>query len=402
MHPTHPAHPTEHARRSRLPSLTGLRFFAALFVFLFHMTQMNSPLDPASPMNPFADQGLAHTTEKLFSRAGYLGVSFFFVLSGFVLTWVARPGERLRDFYRRRLLKIFPNHLVTWVVAMVLFAGATVGPAVWASNLALVNSWYPRLDINLGANPPSWSLCSELLFYLLFPFALRPVLRIAERRLWMWAWLMVAGTVAVALVGAYLVTDTPRPALLPVSPTQFWFGYFFPPLRMFEFVLGMLLARIVVAGRWPRIGIVPAVLLVAASYAATMVLPFQFGLVAATVLPVGALISAVATADVRGTRTLMRGRTMQWLGEVSFGFYLCQAIVLFYGRTLLDEDQWGFGPAGGALALLGACLLSLLAGWLLMVCVERPAMRRWSGTRRAGGSLTVRRSVPAERARVDA
>ncbi|QWA22165.1 acyltransferase family protein [Streptomyces sp. JCM17656] len=162
---------------------------------------------------------------------------------------------------------------------------------------------------------------------------------------------------------------------------QFWFGYNFPPVRMFEFVLGMILARLVLAGAFPRVGIVPAAVLCVVGYAAAMVVPFLYGLNLMTVVPIALLICAVAHADVEGAPTVLRGRTMQWLGEVSFGFYLAQQIVLSFVRTTLMDNRTVATPAG--VALVAAEFAGALAlGWLLLVCVERPAMRRWARPRR--------------------
>src|ERR1700710_2004563 len=88
------------AHRPRLPSLTGLRFLAALFVFGFHITLSASPTPPNHPINPFANPRLATDLEWLFGKAGYLGVSFFFVLSGFVLTWSNKTTDTKSSFWR--------------------------------------------------------------------------------------------------------------------------------------------------------------------------------------------------------------------------------------------------------------------------------------------------------------
>ncbi|MFF0737092.1 acyltransferase family protein [Streptomyces chartreusis] len=361
--------------RPKLPSLTGLRFIAAALVFFFHASLI------FISMNPFADPDTADGFRWLFSKAGWMGVSFFFVLSGFVLTWSARPGDTVTGFWRRRMVKIFPNHVATWALAMILFAGSAIPVKVWLPNLFLIHSWFPDPSVHLSLNAPAWSLCSELLFYLLFPFLLRPVLRIKERGLWLWAAVMVAGMLAVQLVTDFLAPSSPPAPGTDVTVWQFWFGYNFPPVRMFEFVLGMILARLVLAGAVPQIGIVPAAVLCVAGYAAAMAVPFLYGLNLMTVLPIALLICAVAHADVEGAPTVLRGRTMQWLGEVSFGFYLAQQIVLSFVRTTLMDNRTVATPAGVAV-VAAEFAASLALGWLLLVCVERPAMRRWARPRR--------------------
>ncbi|KND41944.1 acyltransferase family protein [Streptomyces stelliscabiei] len=370
------------SNRAKLPSLTGLRFFAALLVFFFHSSLSNSPIPPNDPINPFADADIAHAYEKTFLNTGYIGVSFFFVLSGFVLAWSARPGQSARAFWRRRMTKIFPNHLVVFAASLILFAGATINSiGQWLPNMLLVHTFFPQPEINLSVNPPSWSLGSELLFYLLFPLLIVPIQKIRDGALWAWSAVMVAGTVVFQLVSMNLVPDTPKSAITPISDMQFWFGYLFPPGRLFEFTLGILLARIVLAGRWPqRIGIGVSLGLCAIGYAAGFVLPFEYTFVAATIIPIGALIASVAAADVAGRRTWLRSRPMVWLGEVSFGFYLVQGVSIFYLRSLLDGAT--YGVLGAMLLILGFFGTSLLGGWLLYRFVEMPAMRRLSRSRK--------------------
>lgn len=106
--------PAGPAPGSRLPSLTGLRFVAAALVFLHH----------AIYTNVFADPDVVRVFHDLFINTGQMGVAFFFVLSGFVLTFAVRPGDTTRRFLRRRLVKIYPNHVVTFLLAAVLIIPA--------------------------------------------------------------------------------------------------------------------------------------------------------------------------------------------------------------------------------------------------------------------------------------
>ncbi|WNI17265.1 acyltransferase family protein [Actinacidiphila sp. ITFR-21] len=152
--------------------MTSWRFsvIAALLVFLFH------PLYE----HPFADKGAAHVYNAIFGQGGWVGVGFFLVLSGFVLTWPARPTDTVGRFYRRRFLKVAPNHLVTYGAALVIFLviGQTLGGWKTLPHLFLLHAWFPQFAIETSVNPVSWSLSVEALFSVSFPFLLRLVDRI--------------------------------------------------------------------------------------------------------------------------------------------------------------------------------------------------------------------------------
>lgn len=366
-------------RRATLPSLTGIRFLAALLVFLAHSTMLFNPLQPKAPFTFFNDPDVAKPLADFFDSAGNIGVSFFFVLSGFVLTWSSKPGERVTGFWRRRALKVYPNHIVTWALAMWLFASATPLHA-WLPNLFLVHTFSNRVDTVQSVNFPSWSLCSEVLFYALFPLFIVLVRRITENRLWLWAGGMVAGVAGVTVVTRFIPGDLRLPGL-ELAVNQQWFSYAFPPPRLFEFVLGMVLARIVIAGLWPRIGLLPSAILFAAGYYGAIVAPAPYSFSLTTIVPIGMIICAAATADLRGEGGWLAGRTMVWLGNVSFAFYLVQALVIFYARPqLLDGRTFGTAAAFGLLIAL--LLTNLLAAWLLYSLVEKPVMHRWSRSRK--------------------
>lgn len=88
------------ARLLRLDSLTGVRFFAAMLVFGFHALHYVSGLEVFS--------------------AGMVGVSLFYILSGFVMAWTAREDDRPSLFYRRRFARIYPAFIAAWLVSLAL------------------------------------------------------------------------------------------------------------------------------------------------------------------------------------------------------------------------------------------------------------------------------------------
>lgn len=367
-------------RPKALNSLTALRFIAALMTFAFHTTVMVNPLNFSWPaISPFADAGVAKWFSWFFGYSGYVGLSYFFVLSGFVITWSTRRGTPARVFIRRRLVKIFPNHVTMWAVVMLLFAAGTVSWRVWLPNLFMLHAWFPTYTISQSINVPAWSLCAELFFYLSFPLIVRPVSRLSLRGLWIGAGAMVVGLGLWQLAVNTLIPGPAAGSGVPMSPTQYWLAYLFPAGRIFEFLLGMFLARIVAAGKWPvRIGPLVATSIMVVAYAATLVAPVQASINLITLAPIGIVVAAFANADLRGTRTHLRGRRMVFLGQLSFGFYMCQSATVFYFRAVTGGK---FATPLALLLIVGLFAMTLFGGWLLFRFVESPMMRRWSRKR---------------------
>ncbi|MFC8453199.1 acyltransferase family protein [Kitasatospora sp. NPDC057223] len=355
----------------RLPSLTGTRFLAALLVLAFH----------ASSEGLFADEGTAGTLAALLGKAGWAGVSFFFVLSGFVLAWSAGPGGAGPGFRRRRIARIYPAHLVTALAATALLVAGGAGLA-WAEvvpNLLLVQSWFPQPEIFVSGNPVSWSLSCELLFYLSFPPLWRALSRIGAGRLWWWAGALAAAVLCVPALAAHLVPGGPVLTMPDgtVGLHQYWFVYVLPPVRAPEFVLGAVMARIVREGKWIGLRPLPAAALAGAGYAAAARVPYLYGLAAATVVPAALLVAALAHADRTGRRTWLAARPVVRLGELSFALYLVHRLVLGYGHRALGAGHSWSTPVAALLVLAGFAV-SLALAWLLHTLVEIPALRRWA------------------------
>lgn len=157
-------------RAEILPSLTGLRFLAAFSVFISHAA--------------FIGGTTAGVDLSYLYPLGAMGVSFFFILSGFVLTYSSRENDSATAFLKIRFFKIFPNHAAVWlgIILMVHFVGLTRMPpgaritlSDDLSNLFLVDTLIPRMPTGRG-NDVAWSLTCEFVFYLLFPLLL-PLLR---------------------------------------------------------------------------------------------------------------------------------------------------------------------------------------------------------------------------------
>ncbi|WP_103501330.1 MULTISPECIES: acyltransferase [unclassified Streptomyces] len=374
------------SRPARLPSLTVLRFVAAFLVFVFH----------AQYLGIFSDTSVQSAYNFVTGRAGWIGVSFFFVLSGFVLTWARRPADTTAAFWRRRFFKIFPSHAVVWLVAvaMLVASGTAIatGPAV--ANLFLVNAWMPEVDnLMFAVNGVTWSLSAEIVFYLLFPFLILGINKIRADRLWYWALAVSALALSVPLLAKGLLPDAPMfPGYEDFSWPQMWFAYQFPLVRCLEFIVGILFARIVLSGQWVRITPWQAALGVLAVYAVALWLPDLWSFAAPYAFPLGLLVAAVATSDLGDRGAPLARRPLLWLGDISYAFFLIHLNVLNSAQAALKGQWMGYGAYDrtslstplAVLFLLGCLAVSVLLAWLLHRFIEAPAMRKWSRPRPSG------------------
>ncbi|HWV48248.1 MAG TPA: acyltransferase [Microbacterium sp.] len=381
------------ARTPRLDSLTGLRWWAALAVFFFHIRNI-VPLP-----GPVAEIALY----------GNYGVAFFFILSGFVLTWSWRSSVGIGTFYWRRFARIYPLHLVTLLLAIPVFYSFTPDPAqTWVKpfdlgvlvlSLLLLQGWSRDPVILFSGNPAAWTLTAEMFFYALHPFITR-VIRLFTAR------------VAVCTAGGLLALGFVGRALIVADPSGWLAGLPWPVLRLNEFVIGMCLAWAFRQGWRPRlpvwipiallIGYVLAVLLVHRAPETAAVYSTLSGFTAETMVVLFAmLICAFAAADLGGRSRLSRSGPLVALGEWSYAFYLIHATLIYFVLSLIGP-QPGLRGVLWTAVLLGAAILS---AWALHVLVERPVesrLRAWQNgvvdrraARRTAGSSTER--VPEQR-----
>jgi peptidoglycan/LPS O-acetylase OafA/YrhL len=345
------------SRPRRLHGLTALRFFAAVAVVLVHVRFQFSGSRPL-------------TTAAAY---GYLGVSFFFLLSGFVLTW-AESGQRASRFWWGRITRIWPLHVACLVVAFTVVAAQEQLPGTGGriAEILLLQAWSPDPSVYYGGNGVSWSLSCEMFFYLLFPLVVRPVRRLGARGLAV----LAGGTGAALLLVPLLVGSSVS------AGTASWLFYVFPPYRFGEFLLGMVLARAVSLGlrvRRPRaaaavaLGGLAVLVLVLTRVTLAGAAPAR-PLVALAALPLFALLVLATTgAEARGGRTGLGRPSLVRLGEWSFALFLVHKPVLL----LAEQHGWwqGDGGLGGLLGFASFLAVATAVAAAVHLGLERPVDR---------------------------
>lgn len=206
------------------PALTGVRFMAASMVFLFHY---------AEAIFPAAERSFGY----FFLRQWNAGVSLFFVLSGFLITYrynaFADSKQRLGLYFLKRVARIFPLY---WAVLFVHFAYLFIwqGQALnWVTillNTTLLHGYSENYFFS--GLTQSWSLTVEETFYLFAPFCF---FLIRKRNIFL---LQIPLLVAFGLLLMYLSSRLPVPFF--GGWVYLFYGTFFG--RCFEFFTGIFLA----------------------------------------------------------------------------------------------------------------------------------------------------------------
>ncbi len=198
--------------RVQLPALTGLRIVAAGMIVANHSRALNIPVP---------NYALDH------------GVSFFFVLSGFIIAYaypkLDNKGE-VFNFIAARIARIWPAH----IVALLLVIAVIQMPLdrKFVANALLLQGWVPSSPWYFSYNAPSWSISTEWFFYLAFP-----VLIFRWNTSWWWKW-----TASAILVLALIwIGDALHLPTLSVEGEPCLEGllYINPLARLFEFTTGM-------------------------------------------------------------------------------------------------------------------------------------------------------------------
>jgi peptidoglycan/LPS O-acetylase OafA/YrhL len=343
-----------------LPSLTGIRALAAMLVLGYHSVYTIVGSIPA-PVT--------------FISRGYLGVDFFFLLSGFIITHVylahlAGPSRsNVKVFFWHRLIRLYPVHLMVlvWLVASVWVVTTMLRPVhteeIWRFrdviwHLLLLHAWgFVKAP---SWNLPSWSISAEWFAYLLFPL-IAPMLNNIRTVTIAFglAILALLVTVAAFIIQEWGVSSSivGVPALVRVSG---------------EFICGAALCRTVQLAQ-NSFSSKQAEFLGGGAFVffilgASIGAPdfFLIGLLAMTIVGASTAKGYFAAA--------LKSVLMVWLGEISYSLYMTHFLVLSvidHPAIGLHIRSWSMPARIVALVItLAACLATAA---VMFYVVERPS-----------------------------
>lgn len=376
----------------RFPQLDGMRAIAALSVLVFHAAyQSRASFGP-------------DVVSRLLAQLN-VGVAVFFVISGFLMyrpLLAARAGAgppvRIRDYARRRFLRIVPAYWVALTVLAIYPGLPDMFSGHWWVYYGFLQD-YSGIRV-LGGIDTAWTLGCEVAFYLLLPFvsiAFAWVAGVGARgRIW-WRFELAALAGLSLLSAVYRIFANAHPATLPFNSFMATFAWF---------ALGMLLALVSVAATgttlagqspigarlltgaqryarfgWPAGLLTYCVLSLALHYtngnpflehdsAVHVFLWYALdGLVAICLVAPAVFVSRGPTA----TGSLLSWRPLAWIGLISYGIYLYhnRLLVAIDSHHVVDGNRWLHLVWLSLTTLVVVVIVAAISYYL----VERPILR---------------------------
>ena len=346
------------AAKSRLDGVEAARGVAALLVVFYH-----------SALHVEGNVGgtiLWHLT-----HFGHAGVDFFFVLSGFIITFVHRkdigsPG-RLGHYLQRRFTRVLPFYwiVLAYYLADIWLLHPARAPGLWelCSNLLLLPQ---HADQIVGG---AWTLVFELMFYTLFAFMIVSR-RLGSALLVLWAGLICTGFFFHPLHGSV--------ALIATASSPY----------CFEFLLGMGAAHILASHRVPRTRLL--LILGVTGFALAGVcevrgLLYGYGQMARFIYGGCSMIIIMALVERERSGLLRVPKPLAVLGRASYSVYLVHLIGVGIAFHFISR-VFPLTPAWALPLWLVLCACGVTAGILASIWIEHPVIRRsrrWIGDRLA-------------------
>lgn len=345
-----PAHLESKLTQSHIPALDGLRALAVFLVIVAHFGFVMVP--------------------------GAHGVMIFFVLSGFLITWLLlKENERygavsLAAFYKRRTLRIFPAFYVYWVLMIALLVGtgrAVLWPHAWSA-LFYTSNYYSAIhgDPNNGFSH-TWSLAIEEQFYLLWPLVFL-MLRGNLRRM---------TTFLVCLIGAVWVHRAVLCFGFHIDQAYIQDAF---DTRLDALMVGCLLAVLLkrralssvwrIASANTLMPLVTLALLMISVYVGEIYIDRYrdvFGFAIEPLLIAVFIVQMIAFSSTRSWGWTGWG-AVRFLGRISYSLYLYQQLTMYSARKALAAY-----PV--IIQLAGAILVTIILATISHYVIERPFLK---------------------------
>ncbi len=289
----------------KIEQLTFTRFLAAVAIVVFHYGRDIYPFD----------------SYRFIVNQANFGVSYFFVLSGFVMAIAYGNQSQIRfgRFIQKRFARIYPVYLLAILLLMYILKNDLTAykyDIYW--NLSLFQSWIPSKALSF--NFPAWSLSVEMFFYIVFPLVFNYIYKRLNPK-------YSIIIVVIFFIISQIVLMVLRSGADFLNPSSIFvnhgFIYYSPIMHLNEFLVGniaglFLLSKIKQKNYDIHIVIVFVLIILTLKY--NSVFELHNGMLALLFVPLILLLSAN-----NGILTkLLTMKLPVFLGEISYGIYILQ------------------------------------------------------------------------------
>ena len=336
--------------------LQSLRFIFAIMIFLHHF-----PIDGVD----------------FFTAGGDCGISFFIILSGFVLSAgykkkILETDFSFEKFFFNRMIKIYPVHLPC-LLFFIFFLYEPFSTRLfidWQTNFVLLHSWNLSKEYYFSGNDVSWFLSDLMFFYMMFPIVIKLKSPVSFKKLF----IPVVAVLAVYFTAVFNVDEAQNHAWIYINPL----------FRFVDFFIGMCLydlyEHIISNDKAQRnfnlnnnLFETCAIILFIISVALAPVVPEKIRLASLYWIPSCALIlffALGATLKSGFLTNILSNKLLASFGSISFCFYIVHKMVIDYftdAKTGL-QTHW-------ALQLVFCLAVTLVIALALHKLVEKPVSK---------------------------
>ncbi|NIF82312.1 acyltransferase [Comamonas sp. Tr-654] len=309
--------------KSEIFTLTGVRFLAAFSILVFHI-DMRWPLSSNVYLKNIISQGA-------------VGMTLFFMLSGFILAYnYADNSINFKKYIVNRFSRIYPVYILLSIISIpwigINFTDASFKNLFQIITLNFINlfalqAWFPNL-FNYWTFGGTWSISVEIFLYVMFPLLVNLAKNFTKKH------------IALGVVLLCIISALPGLTTYLFSPPQFGVFYAMPIFRLSEFIIGIFLYKLYILKirvPYPNIFLFVSTLTFF-TYLALFgsELPQYIGH-NFIVIPYIALILYLVAAEKTFISSILSSRAFNFLGRISYSFYLLQIFVLLY---LIDNRDF--------------------------------------------------------------
>jgi len=302
----------------KITQITFTRFLAAMAIVISHFNK-----------DMFLYQ--IDYISNIFLKAN-VGVSYFFILSGFIMIVAYHKKDRINyfDYYKNRFARIYPLYVLGLLLYLITrYSGFSFYKAFLY--LLGLQSWIPGEAMIL--NFPGWSISVEFLFYLIFPLLYNHFYSKGNKSVWViTAIIWMVTQVFCSLYAGSLYYEGPHTESHELL-------YYFPLMHINEFLVGNLAGLFFVKNHKQKNYDVPVIVIFLLILLALIFVPLFYhnGLMALLFIPLIILIS-----KNNGTLTrIFSLKPLEYLGEASYAVYITHIPVLYILREILEQYNLG-------------------------------------------------------------